>query len=194
MDRITETGHAWVAGGKQSLWKYHNSFAYSAHELHYKTWRFLFKWWEPELKESKPQETDGLSRAFNLLAEEFLWNLMSNTRIGAYLIWKMPAIYHRAISHRFDGIMHQTMLIWKGEGRAKAIDLNSKHFFSGQMPYPWDIIFGQKRTNSPPLQVRLEVKCVSLKVATYHYFEKTSSALKRCLYINRLTSFVNLLL
>ena len=41
MDRITETGHAWVAGGKQSLWKYHNSFAYSAHELPYKTWRFL---------------------------------------------------------------------------------------------------------------------------------------------------------
>lgn len=25
-----------------------------------------------ELNESKPQETDGLSRAFNLLAEEFL--------------------------------------------------------------------------------------------------------------------------
>ena len=45
-------------------------------------------------------------------------------------------IYHRAISHRFDGIMHQAMLIWKGEGRAKAVDLDSKHIFSGQMPSP----------------------------------------------------------
>ena len=87
--------------------------------------------------------------------------------------------------------MHQTMLIWKGEGRAKAVDLDSKHFFSGQMPYPSDIIFGQKRTNSPSLQLRLEVKCVSLKVATYQHLEKTSSALKCCLYINKLTSFVN---
>ena len=37
------------------------------------------------------------------------------------------------------------------------------------MPYPRDIIFGQDRTNSPPLQLRLEVKWVSLKVAAYMY-------------------------
>ena len=156
--------------------------------------KIFVKWWEPELIESKPQETDGLSRAFNLLAEEFSWNLMSNTQIGAYRICKMRSLYHRAISHRFDGIRHQTMLIWKGEGRAKAVDLDSKHFFSGQMPYPSDIIFGQKRTNSPSLQLRVEVKCVSLKVATYQHLEKTSSALKCCLCINKLTSFVNWLL
>ena len=117
---------------------------------------------------------------------------MSNTRIGAYRVCKMRAIYHRAISHRFDGIMHQTMLIWKGGGRAKAVDLDSKHFFSGQMPYPSDIIFGQKRTNSPSLQPRLEVKCVSLKVATYQHFEKTSSALKCCLYIKKAHQFCQL--
>ena len=57
---------------------------------------------------------------------------MSNTRIGADRICKMRALYHRAISHRFDGIRHQTMLIWKGEGRAKAVDLDSKHFFPGK--------------------------------------------------------------
>ena len=50
------------------------------------------------------------------------------------------------------------------------------------------------RANALPLQLRLEVKCVSLKVATYQHLEKTSSALKCCLYIKRLTSFVNLLL
>ena len=33
---------------------------------------FCLNDWEPELNESKPQETDGLSGAFNLLAEEFL--------------------------------------------------------------------------------------------------------------------------
>ena len=65
------------------------------------------------------------------------------------------------------------MLIWR-EGKAKkrpGIWTWSK--FLGQF-YPRAII-GQKTTNSSPLQLRLEVKCVSLKEATHQRFEKAAS-------------------
>ena len=65
------------------------------------------------------------------------------------------------------------MEVWGGGRRRLGIWTRSN--FLRQMPYPRAIIIGQRRTNSPPLQLRLEVKCVSLKETTYQLFEKAAS-------------------
>ena len=62
---------------------------------------------------------------------------------------------------------HLSVLIWREVGRP---GIWSQSIFLGQMPCPSDIIFGQKRTNSQPLKLRVEVKCVLLKVETYQHF------------------------
>ena len=123
-------------------------------------------------------------------------------------------------------IMHLSMLIlsWEvglGErdlGKGWGFDL--KAFVFGQMPQWHHIWWKENKFTTPPIMVRLEVKCVSLKAAKYQlYFpnylavnivrcsgvlrkkKKENSFLnlawyiylkKCCLYTNRLTSFVNL--
>ena len=62
---------------------------------------------------------------------------------------------------------HLSVLIWREVGRP---GIWTRSIFLGQMPCPSDIIFGQKRTNSEPLKLRVEVKCVLLKVETYQHF------------------------
>ena len=62
---------------------------------------------------------------------------------------------------------HLSVLIWREVGRP---GIWTRSIFLGQMPCPSDIIFGQKRTNSQPLKLRVEVKCVLLKVETYQHF------------------------
>ena len=113
-----------------------------------------------------------------------------------YTVLKIPYFPPRSSrTSATGGHLHRVLLELNVNLEAgEAGDLNSKHF-SGEMPR--DIIFGQKRTNSPLVQLRLEVKCVSLKVATYQHFKKIASiysddSLKCGLYMYRLTSFFQL--
>ena len=66
--------------------------------------------------------------------------------------------------------MHLPMLIWIGgggggwgESRTKARDLNLKQFFMSNAQPQGHHNIDQKRTNSPPLQLKLVVKGVLLK-------------------------------
>ena len=63
--------------------------------------------------------------------------------------------------------MHLPMLIWMGGGgggsRTKAGDLNLKLFFMSNAQPQGHHNIDQKRTNSPPLQLKLVVKGVLLK-------------------------------
>ena len=65
-----------------------------------------------------------------------------------------------------------SMLVWREEKARKRLRIWAWSNFLGQFSYPRAIIIGQKRTNSPPLQIRLEVKCVSLKEATHQLLRK----------------------
>ena len=59
---------------------------------------------------------------------------------------------------------------------SKAQEFELKAFFlgGGSMPYPRDIIFRQKGTNVPLLEVRQEGKSVSLKETTGQHFENAA--------------------
>lgn len=70
---------------------------------------------------------------------------------------------------------------WGGGGggalgkQAKPRNLNSKLFFGGGVnALPGDIIFRQKGTNFPLLELRQEDKSVSLKEATGQHFENAA--------------------